>query len=152
MMSKDLFPEAKELRKGRMRIELEKDKVGEYISKLKDNGYDHFVLLSCIDWIKEGEFELVYHLWSYEYREHVMLSTRVKRDGGTMLSLRDLFPQIETYEREIHEMFGVNFVGNPRLGEFILEGWPHMPPMRKDFDTEKFVKDLYYKIPEVKEE
>ncbi len=152
MMAKELFPEAKELRKGRIRIELPKDKVGEAIKKLKDNGYEHFVLMSCVDWIKEGEFELVYQLWSYEYKEQVMVSTRVKREGGDMLSLRPLFPQIETYEREIHEMYGVNFVGNPRLGDFILEGWPHMPPMRKDFDTEKFVKDLYYKIPEVKEE
>ncbi len=152
MKAKELFPDAQELRSGRIRIETTKDKVGMIIKKLKDNGYSHFVLLSCVDWIKEGKFELVYHMWSYEYREHVMISTKINRDGESMLSLRALFPQIETYEREIHEMFGVNFVGNPRLGEFILEGWPHMPPMRKDFDTEKFVKDFYYKIPEVKEE
>jgi len=152
MMAKELFPEAQEIRKGRIRIETTKDKVTELVKKLKENGYEHFVMLSCIDWIKEGKFELVYHMWSYEYKEHVMLSIKIARDGDSMVTLRELFPQIETYEREIHEMFGVNFVGNPRLGEFILEGWPHMPPMRKDFDTEKFVKELYYKIPEVKEE
>ena len=152
MMAKELFPEAQELRKGRIRIETTKDKVTEIIKKLKENGYEHFVMLSCVDWIKEGKFELVYQMWSYEYREHVMISIKIVRDGDSMVTLRDLFPQIETYEREIHEMFGVNFVGNPRLGEFILEGWPHMPPMRKDFDTEKFVNELYYKIPEVKEE
>ena len=152
MMAKELFPDAQEIRKGRIRIEVERDKVGEIVKKLKENGYDHFVMLSCVDWINDGQFELVYHMWSYEYREHVMISTRIPREGGSMVTLREVFPQIETYEREIHEMFGVNFIGNPRLGEFILEGWPHMPPMRKDFDTEKFVKDLYYKIPEVKEE
>ncbi len=152
MMAKELFPDAQEIRKGRIRIEVERDKVDEIVKKLKENGYDHFVMLSCIDWINDGQFELVYHMWSYEYREHVMISTRIPREGGSMVTLREVFPQIETYEREIHEMFGVNFIGNPRLGEFILEGWPHMPPMRKDFDTEKFVKDLYYKIPEVKEE
>ncbi len=152
MMAKELFPEAQEIRKGRIRIETQKDKVGEIIKKLKDNGYEHFVMLSCVDWIKEGKFELVYQMWSYQYKEHVMISIKINRDGESMLSMRHLFPQIETYEREIHEMFGVNFIGNPNLKEFILEGWPHMPPMRKDFDTEKFVKDFYYKIPEVKEE
>ncbi len=152
MMAQELFPQAQKIREGRIRIETTKDEVGTILRKLKENGYDHFVMLSCIDWINDGEFELVYHMWSYEYREHVMISIRVDRENPTMLSLRDIFPQIETYEREIHEMFGVNFIGNPRLGDFILEGWPHIPPMRKDFDTEKFVKDFYYKIPEVREE
>jgi len=152
MKAKELFPDAQELRKGRVRIELDKEQITDALKKLKENGYTHFVMLSCVDWIKEGKFELVYHMWSYEYKEHVMLSVKINRDGEDVVSNRELFPQIETYEREIHEMFGVNFVGNPRLGEFILEGWPHMPPMRKDFDTEKFVKDLYYKIPEVNEE
>ncbi len=152
MMAKELFPEAQEIRKGRIRIKTQKDKVEEVIKKLKDNGYEHFVMLSCVDWIKEGKFELVYQMWSYQYKEHVMISIKINRDGENMLSMCHLFPQIETYEREIHEMFGENFIGNPNLKEFILEGWPHMPPMRKDFDTEKFVKDFYYKIPEVKEE
>ncbi len=152
MRALELFPNAKEIRKGRIRIEMNKQEVGEAVRKLKKNGYEHFVMLSCIDWIKEGKFELVYHMWSYNYREHVMISVKIARDGESMPSLSHLFPQIETYEREIHEMFGVKFEGNKRLVPFILEGWPHIPPMRKDFDTEKFVKEHYYKIPEVKEE
>ena len=152
MKARELFPEAKEIRKGRIRIETTKDKVEEIIKKLKDNKYEHFVMLSCVDWIKDGKFELVYHMWSYEYKEHVMLSIKIDRDGESVPTMSHLFPQIETYEREIHEMFGIKFDGNKRLVPFILEGWPHIPPMRKDFDTEKFVKEHYYKIPEVKEE
>ncbi len=152
MKARELFSEAKEIRKGRIRIETTKDKVEEIIKKLKDNKYEHFVMLSCVDWIKDGKFELVYHMWSYEYKEHVMLSIKIDRDGESVPTMSHLFPQIETYEREIHEMFGIKFDGNKRLIPFILEGWPHTPPMRKDFDTEKFVKEHYYKIPEVKEE
>ena len=152
MKAQELFSEAKEIRKGRIRIETSKNRVEEIIKKLKENGYEHFVMLSCIDWLKEGKFELVYHMWSYKYKEHVMISIKINRDGENVPTMSHLFPQIETYEREIHEMFGVKFDGNKRLISFILEGWPHMPPMRKDFDTEKFVKEHYYKIPEVKEE
>jgi len=152
MIAKDLYPNVMEIHRGRIRIETTKDKVTDMVKELKENGYKHFVLLSCVDWIDEGKFELVYHMWSYKYREHVMISTKINRDGEDMVSLRELFPQIETYEREINEMYGINFVGNPNLKGFVLEGWPHMPPMRKDFDTEKFVNDVYYKIPEVREE
>ena len=29
------------------------------------------------------------------------------------------------------------------LKEFILEGWDDIPPMRRDFNTRKYVKDVY---------
>ena len=140
-----------EKRTGRIAVRVKPDEVRGIIKKLKKNGFNHFVMLSCVDFIDDGEFELVYHMWSYKYKEHVMIYTRVPRDNPIIDSASDVFPQIETYEREIHELFGVNFEGNNRLVPFVLEGWPHMPPMRKDFDTEKFVKDHYAKIPEVPE-
>lgn len=148
----ELLGEGESPRAGRVIVRVSPEKVEEKVKLLKSAGYNHFVALSCIDWIKDGEFELVYHLYSYTNREHVMIMTRIPRDGGSIKSLSHLFPQIETYEREIHEMFGVDFPGNKRLTPFVLEGWPHMPPMRKDFDSEKFVRDHYMKIPEVKEE
>lgn len=140
------------LRAGRVMVRVSPGEVEEVLKRLKKGGFTHFVALSCIDWIDDGEFELVYHMYSYREREHVMVLTRIPREGSSMKSLSHLFPQIETYEREIHEMYGVDFPGNRRLTPFILEGWPHMPPMRKDFDTEKFVKEHYEKIPEVEEE
>ncbi len=137
---------------GRFYVKVAKGEIRELIKKLKENGFNHFVMLSCIDWMDDGEFELIYHLWSYEHREHVMISTRIKRNGEEMESLHDLFPQIETYEREIKEMYGINFPGNERLIPFFLEGWPHMPPMRKDFDSKKFIKDVFESIPPVEDE
>ena len=34
-------------------------------------------------------------------------------------------------------MYGVNYIGNDRLGEFILEDWVGKPPMLRDFDSIK---------------
>ena len=151
MKAKEIIGRGEEMH-GRLYVKVEKQEVRELIKTLKENKFQHFVMLSCIDWIDDGEFELIYHLWSYEYREHVMISTRIKRNGEEMESLHDLFPQIETYEREIKEMYGVNFIGNERLTPFFLEGWPHMPPMRKDFDSKKFIKDVFESIPPVEDE
>ncbi len=130
---------------------VDSESIESIIEKLKSAGFKHFVALTCVDWIKDGEFELLYHLFSYESREDVFLSVRIPRDAPIMKTLRHLFPQIETYEREIHEMFGVEFEGNDRLGEFILEDWDDMPPMRKDFDTEEYAKRKYYSVPLVDE-
>ena len=146
MKSIELLGKGEEMH-GRAYIKLNAEEVEEAIKKLKENGFNHFVMLSCIDWIDKGKFELVYHLWSYEEKEHVMLSIDIDRNDAKMQSMSHLFPQIETYEREIHEMYGIEFLGNNRLTPFLLEGWHHMPPMRKDFDSQKFVKDLYESIP-----
>ena len=137
---------------GRAYIKSDKEEASSIIKKLKENGFDHFVMLSCVDWIDNNEFELVYHLWSYEHKEHVMVSIILPRDNPSMSSMHELFPQIETYEREIHEMYGVDFEGNNRLTPFMLEGWHDMPPMRKDFDSKKFAEDVFDSMPEIKEE
>ena len=133
----------------RYRVKVNADKLEDIIVKFKENGFRHFVALSCVDWIKDGKFELIYHLFSYETLEDVFLSIYIPRDEPKYRSLRHLFPQIETYEREIHEMFGVDFEGNDRLIPLILEDWNDMPPMRKDFDTEKYAKEKYGSIPPV---
>ena len=135
----------------RYKAVVEGEKLEEVILKFKKKGFNYFVALSCVDWIKDGKFELIYHLFSYESREDVFLSVYISRENPKYRTLRDLFPQIETYEREIHEMFGVHFEGNDRLNEFILEDWNAPPPMRKDFDTEKYAKEKYGSVPSVGE-
>jgi formate hydrogenlyase subunit 5 len=46
-------------------------------------------------------------------------------------------PSIDWHEREIEDLFGVDFEGHPRLGDFVLhEDWPEgVNPMRHDFDA-----------------
>jgi len=151
MKSIELIGKGEEMH-GRAYIEVMPDELEDAIKKLKENGFNHFVMLSCIDWLEEEKFELVYHLWSYEVKEHVMLSVRMNRNNASMPSMSHLFPQIETYEREIHEMYGIEFDGNNRLTPFLLENWHHTPPMRKDFDSEKFVGKLYESIPFIGED
>ncbi len=113
------------------------------LAYLKTQGFGHLVAISCVDWIKENSFELVYHLWSYQHRIHVMVKTRIPREQPEMPTARQIFRIAQTYERDIHEMFGVNFPGNPRLIPFVLEDWQGPPPLRKDFDTRRFAEEVY---------
>ncbi|MGA1822393.1 MAG: NADH-quinone oxidoreductase subunit C [Thermoplasmatota archaeon] len=113
------------------------------LTSLKSSGFDHFSALSCVDLIDEDRFELVYHLWSYGTRGLVMVKIQVDRNDPSIGTVYDIFRPAITYEREIHEMFGVDFPDNPRLTEFILEDWEGPPPMRKDFDSIEYVQDKY---------
>ncbi len=130
-------------RRQRIIVNLPKDSLFSLVAYMKEAGFRHLSFITCVDWIEEREFELVYHLVSYQDGIHVMVKTRIDRAEPTYLSLIPLFENARTYEREIHEMFGVRFVGNDRLIPFLLTNWHEIPPMRKDFDTEAYAERMF---------
>lgn len=133
-------------RKGprRVRVDLAAETLPALLELLKGRaGYVHLSAITCVDWMEQEEFELVYHLWSYETRVLVMAHIRLPRDPGVYLSVYDLFKPAAFFERDIHEMFGLYFEGSPDMGKFILTEWEGPPPMRKDFDGEAWVMDHF---------
>ncbi len=124
----------------RLRIDVAADALPTLLELLKGKAsYVHLSAISCVDWIDAGEFELVYHLWSYEADSLVSAHTRIARDPGVYLSVYDLYRPAAFFERDIHEMYGIWFEGSPHMEKFILTEWDGPPPMRKDFDSEAYV-------------
>jgi NADH-quinone oxidoreductase subunit C len=113
---------------------------------LKARGFGHLSAISCTDWLEQGQFELVYHLWSYGDKAHVMVKTRLPRTDPKAVTASPVFQHAQTYEREIHEMYGVHFEGNARLRPLLLDHWQGPPPMRRDFDTRQYVEDAFGSI------
>ncbi len=113
------------------------------LSFLKSHSYRHLSTISCVDWIDDNEFELVYHLFSYDDKINISLKTRINREKATFVTLKEIWPVAEFYERDIHDFFGVEFEGNDNMEELILENWNDIPPMRKNFDTRKHVNENY---------
>ncbi|MFO7828339.1 MAG: NADH-quinone oxidoreductase subunit C [Bacteroidales bacterium] len=143
----------------RIKIFIHKEVVISVLSFLKNSGYNHLGLISCVDWMDENEFELIYILSSYsddsEMGETMFLvKTRLPREKAEFYTVMNIFENAEPYERELHELYGLNFKGHPRLIPLLLERKYDTPPFRKDFDTRKYVKDFFDKIPsiEVKKE
>lgn len=117
--------------------------VASVLTLVKASGFEHLSNILAVDWIDDGQIELVYNLFSYRYRLHLTLKTRTDRDAPYAPTILSLWPQAQVYEREVHEFFGVLFEGNPNLEPFFLHNWQDMPPMRKDFDTEEYSRRAY---------
>jgi len=147
------FPESevKVLREGEIAVKVPAEKGHDAAKFLKDMGFTHLVAIEYVDWIKENQFELVYNLFSYSMKKRVFLKVRIPRDNPEYITFMDLWPVAMTHEREAHEMMGIKFKGNPNLTPFILEDWDALPPMRKDFDPRKYVREKYDSIPFVEE-
>ncbi|WP_424565632.1 NADH-quinone oxidoreductase subunit C [Thiothrix litoralis] len=126
-------------------ITLEAVRLYPLLRYLRDHeGFSHLVLLTAVDWLEEGQFQLTYLLNNRAKCQDVGLRVMIPRDQASMESIHDLWPAASTYQRELREMFGIDFPGSPRVNEeFILEGWNDMPPYRRDFDTLEYARKTY---------
>ncbi len=118
---------------------------------LKSSGFEHLSNITCVDWIDENRMDVTYNLWSYTHRLHAVIKAQTHRDAPEVSTALDIWPQAQVYEREIHEMFGVEFTGNPDLSPLFLHNWRDIPPLRKDFDTEEYSRRAYGVVDGVEE-
>ena len=130
-------------------VTVPEDMLRSVLLHLRDKeGYSHLVLLTAVDWIEEGHFQLSYLLNNRGENKDIGIRVMLPRVGTTMASIHDLWPTAATYQRELREMFGIDFPDSPRVyEEFILEGWNDIPPYRKEFDTLKYANDSYAQRP-----
>jgi len=141
-----------------MDISIDKNGIVTLLSFLKNMGYEHLALISCVDLPDEKLLEIVYILSAYMENDkkftekearNIIVKTRIPRDKANFVTVIDIFENAEPYERELHELFGIHFQGHPRLTPLFLELEYKIPPFRKDFDTRKFVKQFFENIPAV---
>ena len=97
------------------------------------------------DWIENNQFQLSYIINNPELKMDLILRVFIDREKAEMESIHHLWEQAATYQRELKEMFGINFPNSPRVDKpFILEGWDGPPPYRRDFDTKKYSEETYF--------
>lgn len=130
-------------------LDVPPDHLWAVLNHLRDReGYSHLVLLTAVDWLEEGLFQLTYLLCKREWRHDLGIRVQIARDQACMESIHQLWPTAATYQRELREMFGIDFPGSPGVDDdFILEGWIGPPPYRRDFDTKRFAEDNFNQRP-----
>lgn len=132
----------------RVDVHVKKETIPSILFYLKEEmGYVHLSHISCVDWLEEGEFELVFIVWSPVDKLKVFVKTRLDRENPVMENIDMIWRQANTYEREFREMFGIQFTGLVAPDEFILEDWQGPPPFRRDFDTAEYAKKTFWTRP-----
>jgi len=142
----DLFEEKN---KGLGFVDIEKNHAVAFVTHLRDyESFKHLVLLTAVDWIEDGHFQLTYILNNAHLKYDLGVRVKLDRENAEMFSIHHLWKQAATYQRELKEMYGINFPGSPRVDkDFILEGWEEMPPYRRDFDTKEYSEKTYFPRP-----
>ena len=130
-------------------ITVMREQLRSLLLHLRDReGFTHLVLLTAVDWIEDNTFQLTYLLSDRTRGCDIGVRLMLPRDQAVMHSIHDLWPTAATYQRELREMFGIDFPDSPRVNEeFILEGWRDTPPYRRDFDTLQYARETYPERP-----
>jgi len=95
--------------------------------------FDYLFCQTCVDW--KTHLTMVYHLESTKFRHQVVMKVQLDRNKPEIETVSHIWRTAEFHEREVYEMFGVNFLNHPDLRLLILpDGWEGRDPMRKDFE------------------
>jgi NADH-quinone oxidoreductase subunit C len=107
-----------------------------FMTRLRDDERLAFDLLmdhTAIDWAAQGRFELVYNLYSTVHGHSLLVTTAVPRDNPVVPTASGVWAIAHWQEREVFDLFGVQYDEHPDLRRLFLEDDWQGYPLRKDY-------------------
>ena len=106
----------------------------EYLKTDEGGAYVFLTDETAVDYPKrEKRFEVILHLYSFTQNERLRIKFQVG-EGEKAPSVARLWPAANWLEREVYDMFGIEYEGHPDLRRILLpEEWVGYP-LRKDYD------------------
>ena len=109
---------------------------------LKNLRYNFLSTITAVDWPERTpRFDVVYQLLSLPNQCEVRLKVYVGERGEEHPSLPTvcgIWPGANWYEREVYDMFGIEFVGHPDLRRILMPPDWTTYPLRKDYPLTGF--------------
>lgn len=127
-------------------LHIARDAYLETVKRFVDDGYTMCIDLTGVDYLEfpgrslpDGvvaeRFEVVVNLLDMRERRRIRLRVQVPEADAVLPTLFDVYPGTEAMEREVFDMFGVEFTDHPDLTRILMpEDWIGHP-LRKDFDV-----------------
>jgi NADH-quinone oxidoreductase subunit C len=109
----------------------------ETVENFKKEGYEMMVDLTAVDWYRKREprFQVVVNLLSVSKNLRVILNVSVPDESLKIPSICEIYPGANFFEREVFDMFGIEFENHPELTRILMpDDWTGNP-LRKDYGS-----------------
>jgi NADH-quinone oxidoreductase subunit C len=108
----------------------------QHLRDAPEAAFDYCSDLTATDWPPRAErFDVIYCLYSTRHRHRVRLKVRVA-ENQPLASVTGVWTAANWLEREVFDMFGVNFTGHPDRRRILMpDDWQGYP-QRKDYPLE----------------
>lgn len=120
------------------RVDVPAAKVFDLLSCLKsEHGFNMLVDMTAVDYLEyEGatdRFGVLYMLLNMESGERLIVRTAVNLPDPKLPSVYSLWKGCDWMEREVYDMFGIEFDGHPDLRRILMPEEFAAFPLRKDY-------------------
>ena len=117
-------------------IETDKEDLIEvtlFLKTNKDTKFRQLIDITVVDYPEKSQrFKIVYLFLSHEFNQRIILSYIIT-EKELIPSLTSVFPSANWMEREVFDMYGVNFKDHPDLRRILTDYGFEGHPLRKDF-------------------
>ena len=125
-----------EIKHSQIFLEIDKENlidVTQFIKTHKDMRFRQLIDITVVDYPEQTQrFKIVYLFLSHEFNQRIILSYLIN-ENEVISSLTSIFPSANWMEREVFDMYGVNFKNHPDLRRILTDYGFEGHPLRKDF-------------------
>ena len=125
-----------EIKHNQIYIEIDKDDLIDvilFVKSNKDTKFRQLIDITVVDYPEQAQrFKIVYLFLSHEFNQRMVLSYFIN-EKELISSLTSIFPSANWMEREVFDMYGVNFKDHPDLRRILTDYGFDGHPLRKDF-------------------
>jgi len=115
-------------------ISVEPQDLWAFCDKLKNSKHADFKMLLCLAAVDYTEYiQIVYILYSLNKAHTLAIKVDLTYDKLEISTVSDIWNAANWYEREAHDLFGVDFLGHPDMSPLILYDGFEGYPGRKEF-------------------
>jgi NADH-quinone oxidoreductase subunit C len=110
--------------------------VGRFLRETPETGFDFCSDVTASDWPTRAQrFDVIYCLFSTRHRKRLRLKVRAA-ESEPVPSVTGIWPAANWLEREVYDLFGVNFTGHPNRTRILMPDDWQGHPQRKDYPLE----------------
>ena len=127
---------------GLLSMLVKKELVLEIIQKIKEDDkllYDQLIDITVIDNVLSKQnysnqrYTIIYSFLSLSFNKRLLVYTNISEDDQNIDSITQIFESANWFEREIYDLFGINFKNHPNLQRIMNDYNFQGHPLRKDF-------------------
>ncbi|TDJ00977.1 MAG: NADH-quinone oxidoreductase subunit C [Candidatus Dadabacteria bacterium] len=128
--------------RGETTLLVSKEQISKICAYLKDElNFTFLADLTAVDYleVKSPRYEVVYHIHRFgpecEENIRIRLKAELSEDDIKIDSVTPVWSGADWLEREVYDMFGIEFTGHPDLRRILMPEDYGPFPLRKDFDV-----------------